>query len=139
MLTSIFKNNFKGVTMVGFIHEHNVSYAGRHLLVDLYGVSDVGTPDYIKEQLSIVCRQLGATVLFAHAHEFDNGGSSGVVILAESHCTWHHWLSEGYIALDIFVCGECKPQDAIDSLVKLFKPSQTKTSLNLRGVMPGDS
>lgn len=121
--------------MVGFIQEDNMSYAGRHLLVDLYGCYDVASPDTIKQRLSEICTQLGATVLCAHVHEFDNGGSSGVVILAESHCTWHHWLSEGYIALDIFVCGSCKPQDAIDNLVAFFKPSQTKTSLNLRGIM----
>jgi S-adenosylmethionine decarboxylase len=121
--------------MVGFSTEGDLSIAGRHLLIDLYGCTQVASPDGIKTKLSQICTELGATVLFAHAHEFHNGGSSGVVILAESHATWHHWLDEGFIALDIFVCGECKPQDAITSLVEFFKPSDTKTNLQLRGHM----
>ena len=121
--------------MVGFIQDDNMCYAGRHLLVDLYGCYDVANPEIIKQRLSEICRELGATVIYGHAHEFSNGGSSGVVILAESHCTWHHWLSEGYVALDIFVCGECNPQNAIENLIKFFKPVETKTSLNLRGIM----
>lgn len=121
--------------MVGFIQEGNQHYAGRHLLVDLYGCFDVAHTDTIKHRLGEICENLGATVLYSHAHEFDNGGSSGVIILAESHCTWHHWLSEGYIAVDIFVCGACRPQDAMVSLIQLFKPAYTKTSLNLRGIV----
>lgn len=121
--------------MVGFVCNGDEQYAGKHLLVDLYDCEHVPEPDIIKNELCSICTSLGATVLFGHAHEFHNGGSSGVIILAESHCTWHHWLDEKYIALDIFVCGQCQPQDAITSLVKLFKPCHTKTNLQLRGVM----
>ena len=121
--------------MVGFSTEGGLSIAGRHLLIDLYGCTLDASPDDIKIKLSQICTDLGATVLFAHAHEFNNGGSSGVVILAESHATWHSWVEEGFIALDIFVCGECRPQDAITPLVEFFKPSHTKTNLQLRGHM----
>lgn len=121
--------------MVGFIKENDFSYAGRHLLVDLYGCTVRLTPDQFKDKLEIVCNELGATVLYGYAHDFNNGGSSGAIILAESHCTWHYWIEEEYIAIDIFVCGECQPEQAINSLVNIFKPTQTKTSLHLRGII----
>jgi len=122
--------------MVGFIREDNYQYAGRHVLIDLYGCYDIDDPERIKILLSDICKNLGATVLYSYAHEFDGGGSSGVIILAESHCTWHHWLSEGYIALDIFVCGNCQPQDALDDLITMFKPTRHELNLVKRGTMP---
>lgn len=121
--------------MVGFIQENDMTYAGRHLLIDLYGCPNVHTTESIRTRLEQVCTDIGATVLFSHAHEFNNGGSSGAVILAESHCTWHHWVEEGFIALDIFVCGTCNPEDAIFSLNKFFNPTHVKTDLRLRGVI----
>lgn len=122
------------------LHQSNeIIHAGRHLLIDLYGCEINETPENLKEKLETVCREIGATVLYSYAHEFNNGGSSGVVILAESHCTWHHWIDEKFIALDIFVCGTCNPQDAIGSIMKIFKPRQTKTNLHHRGINYIDS
>jgi S-adenosylmethionine decarboxylase len=120
--------------MVGFTTENETSFAGRHLLVDLYGCSTTLSPVEIQISLEGVCREIGATVLFSHAHEFNNGGSSGVVILAESHATWHHWIEEGFIALDIFVCGECRPENAMNTIKDIFKPTSTISNTHLRGV-----
>lgn len=110
-----------------------MTHAGKHLLAELYQCECIPSIENIKNSLASICKEIGATVLFTHAHEFDGGGSSGVVILAESHCTWHHWIDEKYIALDLFVCGTCNPSDAQDMLLKLFKPKRTKFDLYYRG------
>ena len=121
--------------MVGFIETTEYAFAGRHLLLDLYECQcALMTPDDIRLKLESICVDIGATVIYSYAHTFNNGGSSGAVILAESHCTWHHWTDEGFIALDIFVCGTCDPEKAIDSIQQYFKPTHIKTSIHHRGI-----
>ena len=112
-----------------------ISHAGKHLLVDLYDCSFTNiTPEQLKVHLESLCRDIGATVLNSFAHEFFNGGSSGAIILAESHCTWHHWIDEKFVAIDLFVCGDCDPTKAIEGFIQIFKPKHTKTNLHLRGL-----
>lgn len=108
-------------------------YAGRHLIVDFYECDFSYTPKEMEIILSEICRDIGATVLFSHSHTFNNGGSSGAVILAESHCTWHHWIEEGYLALDIFVCGDCDPELAVAPLRAKFRPKYMTKTLHPRG------
>lgn len=114
---------------------NNIIHAGKHLLVDLYDCSftDVSS-EHLKIQLEILCKEIGATVLDSFSHEFFNGGSSGAIILAESHCTWHHWIDERFVALDLFVCGNCDPTQAINGFIRIFGPKHTKTNLYLRGL-----
>jgi S-adenosylmethionine decarboxylase len=113
--------------------QNNNIHAGKHLLIDLYGCEISDTPESLREKLEAVCKDIGATVLYSYAHEFNNGGSSGVVILAESHLSWHHWIDEKFIAVDIFVCGICDPRNAIQHIKTIFKPTETKTHLHHRG------
>jgi len=110
------------------------SFLGRHLLIDLFSCQNIETPKAITEKLKQICTDIGATVLFSHYHEFDNGGASGVIILAESHCSWHYWIDEGFIALDIFVCGNSYPENAITSILEYFKPKNHEFKYLNRGI-----
>lgn len=121
--------------MVGFVQEENCSYAGKHLLLDLYNCKNNFDMETIRLFLTDVCRAIGATVLFSHAHLFDGGGSSGAVILAESHCTWHQWPENNFIALDIFVCGDCDPTIAIPMVQYFFQPETVVDKLEKRGIL----
>ena len=87
----------------------------------------------IESAMITACIATGATVLFHYAHPFDGNGSSGAVILAESHGTWHQWPENNYIAIDIFVCGNCDPTLAIPVLEELFQPTRIETKLEKRG------
>jgi S-adenosylmethionine decarboxylase len=117
------------------VDDTTTPHAGKHLLLDFYGCEmESLDPDSIKKALEVICTDIGATVLYSYAHEFCNGGSSGAIVLAESHCTWHHWIDEKFVAIDLFVCGNCNPSNAIDSFTRLFRPNHTKTSLHLRGI-----
>lgn len=122
--------------MVGFVIENGSSFAGKHLLVDLYNCELI--PDHRQIELVMVdaCIATGATVMFHHSHPFDGGGSSGVVILAESHGTWHSWTEEQFVAIDIFVCGECNPELAVDILTRTFRPKTVSLKLEKRGIVP---
>lgn len=119
--------------MVGFIQGEDFSYAGEHLLIDFFDCEYVPEAEELKTFLTDVCEYIGATVMFSHAHEFGDGGSSGVIILAESHCTWHYWIEEKYLAIDIFVCGDCKTKNALTKMLQYFKPAYTKSNKHYRG------
>ena len=118
----------------GFIQEGDLCYAGRHLLIDFYNCGYNPLAHEIEECMVQACIATGATVVFHYSHPFEGNGSSGVCVLAESHGTWHQWPENNFCAIDIFVCGTCDPERAIPILSSVFKPGQTKISLEKRGI-----
>jgi S-adenosylmethionine decarboxylase len=105
-------------------------YAGDHLLVEFWGA--VALRDTVKIQAAV--EAAGATLLHSYFHEFgDGGGVSGVSVLAESHITIHTWPERAYAAIDIFMCGDCDPNDCLAELQRTFKPERVETRSLRRG------
>jgi len=50
---------------------------------------------------------------------------SAIALLAESHLSLHAWPELGYVALDVFTCGQADPQKIMSSLEKHFRPKET--------------
>ena len=64
---------------------------------------------------------------------------NGVAILAESHIMVQTWPSHGYIAVDIFTCGQhTDPNLAVPVLRQFFAPEQIQVFELNRGVMEND-
>lgn len=119
-----------------FIEKDGVRYAGNHLLVELWGASNLDHPDAIDTALCQGARDAGATILHSHFHHFSPySGVSGVVVLAESHISIHTWPEKNYAAIDIFMCGECDPNDALPEIKKLFQPEEIEVAQHKRGVI----
>ena len=59
---------------------------------------------------------------------------TGVVILAESHISMHSWPEHGYVAIDVFLCGEADPMPAIEVLRRVFRPEVVELQDIKRGV-----
>ncbi|MBT5569669.1 MAG: adenosylmethionine decarboxylase [Alphaproteobacteria bacterium] len=119
-----------------FIHENGVSFAGRHLLVDLWDAENLTDIGYIEDSLRKAAEAAGATVLSAHLHQFtDSGGVSGVLILAESHISIHTWPERDYAALDVFMCGSCNPHNALPILKAAFNAGGVNLNETRRGVV----
>ena len=96
-----------------------VSYMGRHVIADLHDVSAevLGSIDFWKEILIDGAKKSGATVLSDHFHHFGDGyGLTGVIVLAESHISIHTWPEKNYAAIDVFMCGTCDPEVAVDHI-----------------------
>jgi len=62
-----------------------------------------------------------------------NCGATGVALLAESHISIHTWPESAYAAIDIFMCGDCKPELAIAPLRAFFAPREISQSIHQRG------
>lgn len=119
-----------------FVNRNGLCFAGTHLLVDLWGATSLTDANTIERALAAAARAAGATVLHSHMHAFGpNMGVSGVVVLAESHISIHTWPERDYAALDIFMCGDCDPHNAIPVLRKAFAPTSLQLSEQKRGVV----
>jgi S-adenosylmethionine decarboxylase len=111
-----------------------VRCAGAHLIVDVYGGTRLDDLQHVDETLRKCVDVAGATLLHVHLHHFDeNGGVSGVAVLAESHISIHSWPEHDYAALDIFMCGETKPEACVEVLREAFSPDKIAVSEFLRG------
>lgn len=120
-----------------FVEQDGLTYAGRHLLIDLWQAERLSDARFIEETLTRAVAAAGATLLRIDLHTFtENGGISGVAILAESHMSIHTWPELGYAALDVFVCGKCDPNKAVPILREAFNPGNLQISEHKRGLMP---
>jgi S-adenosylmethionine decarboxylase len=118
-----------------FIERDGVRYAGGHLLLDLWGARNLTDPEAIEAVLREAAHAAGATILHTHLHQFgDNGGVSGVVVLAESHISIHTWPERDFAAIDIFMCGACDPHRSVPLLQQAFQPADLKISEHRRGL-----
>ncbi|MEP4379557.1 MAG: adenosylmethionine decarboxylase [Alphaproteobacteria bacterium] len=119
-----------------FIHENGVTFAGRHLLVDLWGAEHLTDIDYIEHALRKAADAAAAAVLDVRLHQFsDSGGVSGVAILAESHISIHTWPERDYAAIDVFMCGSCNPHNSVPLLKSAFNAKSVTMNETRRGVV----
>ena len=111
-----------------------VPSAGVHLLLDLFGAAHMSDMEVVETTLRRCVDAAGATLLHIHLHRFEpNEGISGVVVLAESHISIHTWPETEYAALDIFMCGQARPERCIEILFEAFKPQRAVMEQILRG------
>lgn len=117
-----------------FVQRDGMTFAGTHLLVDLWGASRLDEPGWIDQALREAAIVAGATILHSHFHHFTpNGGVSGVVVLAESHISIHTWPERNFAAIDLFMCGVCDPNLSIPVLRRAFSPDRVDVDEQRRG------
>jgi S-adenosylmethionine decarboxylase len=117
-----------------FVERDGMKFAGMHLLVDLWGASNLTDPAHIDAALKEAALAAGATILHSHFHHFSpNGGVSGVLVLAESHISIHTWPERDFAAVDIFMCGACDPHLSVPVLRRAFAPDRVDLDEQRRG------
>ena len=117
-----------------FVEKDGMKYAGMHLLVDLWGATNLDDPQHIDRKLREAATRAGATILHSHFHHFTpNGGVSGVIVLAESHISIHTWPEREFAAVDVFMCGACDPRDTLPVLREAFEPTRVDVDEQHRG------
>jgi S-adenosylmethionine decarboxylase len=117
-----------------FIERDGIRFAGTHLIVDFWGKMSLDDLELMESAFRRAVDAAGATLLHIHMHHFTpNGGISGVAVLAESHISVHTWPERGYAAFDVFMCGNARPEKAVDVLRSAFKPTRFSVGEHLRG------
>ena len=119
-----------------FITKNGLSYAGSHLIIDLWEAEGLADRERIETALIDAVNAAGATLLHIHLHTFEEGGGiSGVAVLAESHISVHTWPEKGYAAFDVFMCGDAQPRKALDVFKRAFNPGRIVVGEHKRGVV----
>jgi len=115
---------------------------GKHYLVDLRECDPeiITCVKLTRNIMMHAAKACGATILNDHFHQFQPKGVSGVVLIAESHISVHTWPENGFAAMDIFTCGNMKPEVAIDLIQAGFRAKATSMSLKVvtRGLWDDD-
>jgi len=117
-----------------FIERDGVRYAGNHLIIDLFGARRLDDLSHVEKTLKRCVDVAGASLLHIHLHHFTpNGGISGVAVLSESHISIHSWPEADYAALDVFMCGDAKPELCVDVLKEAFEADSVVVKSHQRG------
>ena len=120
---------------------------GLHIIADLYNCqkSDLLFSSAKLRELCVnACKNAGLTVLGDHFIQFDGadgtqqGGSTGAVVLAESHLAIHTWPERDGATLDVYVCNytcdnTSKAEAVYKSLSAALKPTDVLVERLQRG------
>src|SRR5690606_21002118 len=63
-------------------------------------------PEAVVAALRSAATSAGATMLSHVVHRFTPHGVTALGLLAESHISIHTWPERGYVACDVFTCGD---------------------------------
>ncbi len=111
-------------------------FAGTHILADLWHGVGLDNAEFVESALREAADYADATVLHVYVHRFGEGdGISGVAVLAESHISIHTWPEIGLATIDVFMCGACRPERAVEQLEHLFQPAHVDRQLYRRGMV----
>jgi S-adenosylmethionine/arginine decarboxylase-like enzyme len=97
----------------------------------------------LRDNLLAAVRAAGLNGVAALFHDFsahggEGSGSTGVVLLAESHVAVHTWPERAGVTLDVYVCNfsadnSPKAHALLDALLALFTPQRRVTQQIARG------
>ena len=111
-------------------------YAGIHLIAEFWHGKIVDAEKELKQILTEAAKRANSTPLGIEIYKFSPQGITGVVLLAESHIALHSWPEYGYLAIDIFTCGnKSLPEKALEYLKEEFNPKKIEVKRIKRGTL----
>ena len=100
--------------------EHGVHRLGTHIILEVAGVTFdlLDNATLIPAVLRAAADAASLTVLDEVYHSFPVQGLSGLLLISESHLSYHTWPEHGYASVDLFTCGPpsplpCRPLDTV--------------------------
>jgi S-adenosylmethionine decarboxylase proenzyme len=127
--------------------EGGIEVKGLHIIADLYNCQKgdfLVSSAKLRELCVNACKDAGLTVLGDHFIQFDGadgtqqGGSTGAVVLAESHLAIHTWPERDGATLDVYVCNYTadntgKAEAVYKTMIKALKPGDVLVERIQRG------
>ncbi len=119
-----------------------MSFFGPHLILDLRNCNKetLASKELIYDILSNLPEKIGMTRIsepdvFHYSGKYpEDCGVTGVVVLAESHCSIHTFQEKGYCFVDIFSCKKFDTQAAVEELVQHFESLSFDIQVIQRGI-----
>ena len=109
---------------------------GRHLLIEFRGCDGTVLDDAnaLQTLMERAARAARATIVDSVFHTFSPHGVTGVVVVEESHFSIHTWPEHGYVAVDVYTCGDCEPERAREVLAAGLGADSSEWMLIERGI-----
>lgn len=81
------------------------------------------------QAIETILKKYNVVNLGSVKHDFEGGGFTIVIALAESHISLHTWPEYGSVQLDVFLCNyindnRVKSQQIFDDICEYFKPNK---------------
>ena len=112
-----------------------------HILADFYECR--GDPKFLmnkgvtRQKTLRIIKKAGFKIIASRFHKFsgtnhpDEGGITGVIIVAESHITIHTWPERKFVNIDVFFCSYTadnsrRTRDVFRFLKSLYKPKKIR-------------
>ena len=116
--------------MISKIHS-----TGTHIIADVWcKASLLRKQDFLEQMLREAAEISGSTVLHSFFHVFsENNGITGILALAESHISIHTWPEYSFVAVDIYMCGKCSPEKALEKIKEYLDPEKIIVKCIKRG------
>lgn len=104
---------------------------GLHVMGDLYDVQCdadfMVNADRLRTHCLRLVEEAGLASVGDFFHQFDGGGVTGMVVLAESHMSIHTWPEKQYVTVDVYVCSYTqdnrpRARELYQALLDSFKP-----------------
>ena len=124
--TKSYKNNSNLV-------QQDFNKLGNHVIAEFMGchnkLANLNNIEELEDVLRQAAQAAGATVLTIKSFAFPPMpwvGMTSVAVLQESHISVHTWPEYGYVAIDVFTCGEhVDIEKALAILQQFFEPEHT--------------
>ncbi|MEQ1500770.1 MAG: adenosylmethionine decarboxylase [Myxococcota bacterium] len=115
----------------------SIPTVGHHVLVELFDCDPLLVDDLaaVRDALLGAVRAIGTEPLADAFHRFAPQGVSGVVLIGESHVSCHTWPERGYVAADIYTCGQVHPSAAVEHLRRAFRAGRWLSEDVVRGLV----
>jgi S-adenosylmethionine decarboxylase len=114
---------------------------GHHYIVEASGCDPevISRVERVEQILTRAAEVAGVQIWAISFHRFSPVGVSGVVVISESHLSVHTWPETGYVALDIYTCGDdAKPEAAVEYALAEFRAKNVHITEVTRGLDEGD-
>jgi S-adenosylmethionine decarboxylase len=111
---------------------------GVHIVADFYGCDPevLKSADRMAEVFERAVKHANLTKLSSYYHQFEPFGATGVVVISESHLSFHTWPEHGYVAIDVYTCGDHENAfKAFDYIVEELNPEKIEKEVHFRGVV----
>ena len=110
---------------------------GTHLLLDLFDPYDetwLTDGEMTTGALRMAAATGNSTYISHDIREFEGGGFTSMILLAESHISIHTWPERNFAAIDIFMCGDyCDPFLAMQYIMKTMECKNAEYTSFTRG------
>ncbi|MEM4662532.1 MAG: adenosylmethionine decarboxylase [Candidatus Diapherotrites archaeon] len=110
---------------------------GMHIIMEMYGCPSelIAHTSTIKRIFDEIIRAGQLNRISEAYHQFKPEGVTAIVLLEESHISVHTWPEFGYVAMDIYTCGNTTKAEAAAVIAKkLFRPKKVLEKTFSRGL-----